>query len=328
MKRFNDILCVVQTGEASRQALERAVTLAKNNQARLTVVDVTEHVTTGISIPESGPTPADLQAAMVNTHLQGLESLVDPYRRRIEIQIRILQGTPFLQIIREVLRHGHDLVIKVPQARDWLDRLFDSDDMHLLRKCPCPVWLIKPQAPKTYRRILAAVDVDIDDSCTQADLASRRALNWQILEMASSLALSDFAELHIGHAWAAIGESTMHGAFLNTPEEQIIAYVEQVRRQHKASLDKLIREVTSHLGQDVQDYLKPQTHLVKGWARKEIPALAKRIEADLVVMGTVARTGIPGFIMGNTAETILNQIDCSVLAIKPPGFVTPVSLEV
>jgi universal stress protein E len=45
-----------------------------------------------------------------------------------------------------------------------------------------------------------------------------------------------------------------------------------------------------------------------------------------VVMGTVARTGVPGFIMGNTAETILSQIDCSVLAIKPPGFTTPVTL--
>ena len=70
----------------------------------------------------------------------------------------------------------------------------------------------------------------------------------------------------------------------------------------------------------------PERHLIKGWARKEIPAFAKSIDADLIVMGTVGRTGIPGFIMGNTAETILNQIDCSVLAIKPPGFETPVTL--
>jgi nucleotide-binding universal stress UspA family protein len=42
-------------------------------------------------------------------------------------------------------------------------------------------------------------------------------------------------------------------------------------------------------------------------------------------MGTVARTGISGFFMGNTAETILNQLNCSVLAVKPHGFVTPVS---
>jgi universal stress protein E len=44
-------------------------------------------------------------------------------------------------------------------------------------------------------------------------------------------------------------------------------------------------------------------------------------------METVGRTGIPGLLMGNTAETILQQVNCSVLAIKPPGFVTPVTLD-
>jgi nucleotide-binding universal stress UspA family protein len=49
------------------------------------------------------------------------------------------------------------------------------------------------------------------------------------------------------------------------------------------------------------------------------------VQADMVVMGTVARTGIPGFITGNTAEMILAQIESSVLAIKPEGFKTPVA---
>lgn len=325
MKRFNDILCVVETGEAGKQALERAVALAENNQARLMVVEVAEDVTAGVEMPEEGPIAADLQGAMVSAHVQDLEARVNPYRTRIEIKTKVLTGTPFLEIIREVLRDGHDLVIKVPETQDWLDRLFGSDDMHLLRKCPCPVWLIKPQAPKSYRRILAAVDVG--DAYPPAELESRRTMNRQIIEMASSQALSDFAELHVVHAWEAAGEGTMRGTFMKTPEKEIVAYVEQIRRQHEASMDMLIHEVTSHLGEGAMDYLKPQSHLVKGWARKEIPALAQRIEADLVVMGTVARTGIPGFIMGNTAETILNQLDCSVLAIKPPGFVTPVTLE-
>ncbi len=325
MKQFYNILFVVEPGEACKPALERAVTLAENNQGSLTVVDVTARITADIEMPEGGPNSADLQAAMVRTHLQGLENLIDPSRTRIEIQTKVLVGTSFLEIIREVLRNGHDLVIKIPETWNWLDRLFGSDDMHLLRKCPCPVWLIKPQVPQSYRRILAAVDVG--DGYPSAELESRRALNQQILEMASSLALSDFAELHVVHAWEAIGESPMRGAFMRTPEEEIIAYVEQVRRQREASLDALMHAVTSNVGQDTMDYLKPQEHLVKGWAREEIPALAKQIEADLVVMGTVARTGVPGFIMGNTAETILNQIDGSVLAIKPPGFVTPVTLE-
>jgi len=325
MKQFKDILFVVETGQTCEPAMERAVMLAENNQANLTVVDVVESFSTGIEIPEAGPLAADLRNAMLRAKTEGLQTLINPYRARIQIQTKVLHGTPFLAIIREVLRNGHDLVIKPPEIQNWLDRLFSSADMHLLRKCPCPVWIIKPTPPKSYRIILAAVDVN--DAYPPAELKSRHALNRQILEMAGSLALSDFAELHIGHAWHAIGESTMRGAFMRTPEEQISAYVEKIRCQHAASLDALISEVTRKLGQETVDYLKPQTHLVKGTARKEIPALAQRIEADLVVMGTVARTGVPGFIVGNTAEMILTQIDCSVLAIKPPGFVTPVTLE-
>jgi universal stress protein E len=325
MKRFNEILCVVGVGEAGKSALELAVSLAENNQASLTVVEVAEGVITNLEMPEEGPAAADLQDAMVSAHAQDLEALVDPYRARIKIKTKVLSGTPFLEIIREVLRSGYDLVIKVPEIQDWMDRLFGSEDMHLLRKCPCPVWLIKPLAPKSYRRILAAVDVG--DGYPPAELESRRVLSQQVIEIAGALALSDFAELHIVHAWEAAGESTMRGALMRAPEEEVAAYVEKVREQHGANLDALVHEVTDHLGGDAVKYLKPQTHLVKGFARKEIPALAKHIEADLVVMGTVARTGIPGFIMGNTAETILNQLDCSVLAIKPPGFITPVTLE-
>ena len=325
MQRFKDILCVLETMDPCKVVMERAVTLAENNQTNLTAIDVVEHVTAGIGMPDGGPISADLQAALVSARQQELEKLVDPYRSRIAIQTRVLVGVPFLEIIREVLRNGCGLVIKSPENRDWLDRLLGSEDMHLLRKCPCPVWLIKHGKPRPYRRILAAVDVG--DAYPVEELAPRRALRQQILEMASSLALSEFAELHVVHAWNAIAENPLHNVFMHTPEEELAACVEQTRQHHAASLDALMHEVTGTLGHDALDYLKPRTHLVKGNARKEIPALAKQIKADIIVMGTVARTGVPGFIMGNTAESILNQIDCSVLAVKPLGFVTPVTIE-
>ena len=113
--------------------------------------------------------------------------------------------------------------------------------------------------------------------------------------MASSLALAEFAELHIGHAWNAVGEGVMRGAFMKRSEEDVIAYVEQERQNSAASLDNLMRQVAALVDQGALDYLKPQMHLVKGWARKVIPVLAKQIEADLVVMETVARIGIAGF---------------------------------
>ena len=325
MKRFKHILCVVTYGKQDQLALERAVSLAENNNAKLTVAGVTPLVTTDIEIADGGPVSTDLQEALVSAKQQELENLAQPYRERLAIQTKVLVGIPFLEIIREVLRQDHDLVIKIPDTADWLDRVFGSDDMHLLRKCPCPVWLIKSETAKPYRRILAAVDVNNEGPPDERD--AKMELNRQILEMAISQALSEFAELHIVHAWEAVGESTMRGAFLHTPDEKIIAYVEQVRQQQATRFDSLIHTVTNSMGQDAVNYLKPKTHLVKGQARRAIPALAKQISCDLVVMGTVARTGIPGFIMGNTAETILNQIDCSVLAIKPPGFQTPVTIE-
>lgn len=326
MKRFKDILCVVETQGVSKSVLERAVSLSQTNHANLTVVTVVEPITAGIGMRKSSATAESLQAKMLDKQGRELETLVNPYRKNIKIETIVLVGIPFLEIIREVLRNGHDLVIKIPDQHEWLDRIFGSDDMHLLRKCPCPVWLVKPHAPNTYKRILAAVDVD--DDYPTSELESRQALNRQILELASSVALAESGDLHIGHAWDAIGENHMrYGALVDTSEDEVKAYVEQVGQLHNANLQSLLRDMAAGESRDALDYLKPQTHLVKGWARKVIPLLAKEIEADLAVMGTVGRTGVPGFIMGNTAETILNQIECSVLAIKPPGFVTPVTLE-
>ena len=49
--------------------------------------------------------------------------------------------------------------------------------------------------------------------------------------------------------------------------------------------------------------------------------------ADLLVMGTIARSGIPGLLVGNTAERLMPSVTCSVIAVKPEGFVCPVQLD-
>lgn len=326
MQRFKKILCVMEHGEAGKPALERAVALAENNQAELMVVDVIPRLSAGIGMPDGGPVSRDYQAAMVSEHEVRIAALVEPYRQRLDIHHKVLLGTSFLEVIRAVLRNGHDLVIKCPESPSWLGRFFSGDDMHLLRKCPCPVWLVKPRASKTYQRILAAVDVD--DGYMPKELDTCHHMNVQILEMASSLAISESAELHVVHAWESMSEMISGLVFSSDmSSERLVANIEQERRQRQQLLDELLRKLgsESECARDALDYLKPQTHLLKGAARKEVPALAKRLGVDCIVMGTVARTGIRGFIMGNTAETILAQIDCSVLAIKPRGFVTPVT---
>ncbi|WP_349681058.1 universal stress protein [Thiocapsa sp. UBA6158] len=189
---------------------------------------------------------------------------------------------------------------------------------------PCPVWLIKCRGSGSFRRILAAVDVGDSDRPGEE---TRHAMNCRILEVASALARSECAELHVAYAWDAVGEALMRGTTVDTPEKYVASYVRQVKERGAANLEALLGEVPEVAVPLASDCPKLKTHLVRGSARKEIPALAKKLDVDLVVMGTVGRTGIPGLIMGNTAETILQQVDCSVLAIKPPGFVTPVTLD-
>ncbi|MFO7686980.1 MAG: universal stress protein [Desulfobacterales bacterium] len=186
--------------------MERAVSLAVNNQADLTIIDViaTQVVTAGIGLPPGGPISNKLRAAVESDHRKAMESMAQSFKERLQIRLDVLVGKTYLETIRAVLKNGYDLLIKPAENPTWTNRLFGSDDLHLLRKCPCPVWLMKPPEKPNYSSILAAVDFDL-----LVPLPSGRELNREILELAASLALSDFASLHIVQAWEALAEGML-----------------------------------------------------------------------------------------------------------------------
>jgi len=131
--------------------------------------------------------------------------------------------------------------------------------------------------------------------------------------------------LHIVHAWEALAERTMTMRG-DIPYESIAKHVSQEYALHQKCLDRLSETMRDRIGAEAYDRLSPRLHLPKGPAKTMIATSAAGLRADLVVMGTVARTGISGFIIGNTADAILDQLTCSVLAVKPQGFKTPVTL--
>jgi len=309
MKPFKNILYVTEEAVDQVSAVARAVSTAENHQAGLTVIDV---------IP---PVVDAYLAETVNHHKRMLESLIEPHRDRLKIRIDVLVGTIFLEVIRSVLRNEYDLVIKPAENPDFMTRLFGSTDMHLLRKCPCPIWLMKPPEKTKYNCVLAAVDFDP----LQAD-ESGQAFNDDILDWAATIAGPDGASLHLAHAWEAFAEMTMlaHG---DISSESVTAHVQKQHFIHQKVLYRLGEALHDRIGTNAYKKLSPSFHLPKGPAKKVIAPLAAGLKADIVVMGTVARTGISGLIIGNTAEAILDQLTCSVLAIKPPGFKTPVKLD-
>jgi len=320
MQRFKNILYVSERGVAQTATMLRAVILAEKNQAELTVIDVIPTFPASKGVADGEPDLSELQAAMMSDSRQNLESLIEPHRQRLNINCEVLLGMAFLEIIRAVLRTGYDLVIKPAGNPDFLQRRVGSEDMHLLRKCPCPVWLMKSEEKANYGSILAAVDFD-----PLGPGAEKQEFNQQILGLSASLALSDFAALHLVHAWESFAENKLT-VWSDKPAGAAV-YVEKERLRHETGLAQLGEWLRGLIGAETYDSLSPRIHLRKGQARKVITALAGELKVDLIVMGTVARTGISGLIIGNTAEAILEQVQCSVLALKPAGFISPIKLE-
>lgn len=314
MKKFSSILYVCENSAERNASVARAVSLARNNRAVLTLMDVVPSIRAGAVVPRD-----ELIKAMTTDRRSKLESLVEPHKGTVDIRIEMAQGRKFLEVIRSVLRNGHDLVIKPAENPEWIERVFGSDDMHLLRKCPCPVWLTRPEENTDYRCVVAAVDFD-----TNGLDPEEQALNRQILEFACSVSLSDGADLHLVHVWDAPEAGLVH-LWADDPDVARINVLETHRSRHRKRMNRIVQELRKRIGAEAYDHLSPRLHLPMGSANRDIPALVRNLKADLVVMGTVARTGIPGFFIGNTAEAILDQLQCSVLAIKPAGFVSPVT---
>jgi nucleotide-binding universal stress UspA family protein len=188
---------------------------------------------------------------------------------------------------------------------------FGSTATHLLRKSAVPVWVMKPHPVPRYRRVLAALDRDVMDP-------GRGDLNVKILELASSLALAEESELHVAHAWSVAGETILRSRLGITIEE-----IEEIAEETRVGRGKWLESALSEVPAAAD---LARAHLPQGPPHEAIPKLVEDLEVDLVVMGTLGRSGVAGVLIGNTAERILNRVHCAVLAVKPDGFRSPVRL--
>ncbi len=356
MRRFMKILVVFDNMTDNRALLYHAVNLAQRNQTSLTVVDILEETpavlanpvvqtlpgsgqVSNIQIFEEFPSKSaslvlperpqnhsiDVEHAAENIGINiqevihqeeqhSFDQFVSSIKRTgIKLESNTIIGIPFIEIIREVLRNRYDLVmITADGSGKKSGTRFGNTTMHLLRKCPCPVWVIKPGSKREFKRVLAAVDLDQDDQV-------RVTLNNRIIEVASSIARIRQSELIIFHAWKMVGESIIkgRGGFSST---QIEGLLQETRELHRRRLIGLLQQHS--LGD-----LNHEVYLIKGEAGNLIPELTRAKSVDLLVMGTVSRSGIAGLLIGNTAEKVLGQVDSSILAIKPEGFITPIKLD-
>lgn len=276
MHRFKNILCVVNPDEKTSAVVRRASELATLHGTKLTLVHVVED-------------------------MPGLDPISDG-----DLVSTPLHGNPAQEIVKQVLRGKHDLLIKPVEISGNGTARVATTDKYLLRQCPCPVWLFKPTRHNEREQILAAVDSDLNGSIA--------SLNELVLDFSTSLADEEHAQLHAVSSWGVRGEQAMRSRIGTLAIRRLLA---GVRRANM----RWIRRLTEPYAQRGARF---HVHMKKGKQNEAILAEAKKRRPDLIVMGTTGRVGIAEFLFGTAPEQILSRVDCSVLAVKPKEFVSEV----
>lgn len=319
MQKFSNALVIVDTNRTGTSALQKAASIARNGEVELTIASVLEEIPSERQMRSLRVSSEKIQDIVKALEMERLTDRINESEEHVgSCAKQVLLGRAAPEIIRQVLRGKHDLLVKDVEIPDEMQDVFlGSTDMHLLRKCPCPVLISWPGRVR-FNRVLACVDYDPGN-------AQNEALNRKIIEIASSLASKDAGEVHVLHAIEPFGEKILRAVNVVNDETDFEELSDAEKSTRGDWLEALLAEST---GADADQKTAPgyTQHLIKGLARDVVLAKARELNADLIVLGTLSRTGIPGYFIGNTSENILNQVRCSVLTLKPEGFVSPVTL--
>jgi nucleotide-binding universal stress UspA family protein len=230
-------------------------------------------------------------------------SIVNLKATDLNIKFETLLGEPFVEITHAVQQEGYDLVLAGTRGlASWEQFFVGSTSRRLIRKCPASVWIAKEEHVGPPKVVLAATDFS-DVSFK----AAKQAL-W-IAELAD-------AKFHLVHVVDS----------MDVPEEVISKFPEgdslrnDINAEAQDRLESFVQSLASNRS-------KIHLHLAWGTPWKDIRRIARELHADLIALGTVGRSGIKGLLLGNTAEKMLSTCDCSILTVKPDGFVSPITPE-
>lgn len=313
MQRFRNILVGVDLSHAdrlaaseldppTREAVRRGQWLAERLKARLTFQAVLEispqaerllQENLGASIE-----PVTVAARVV------LDALVQHAAEAgVAAEGEVVIGRAWQELIRRVQRAGHDVVIVGTRESSLLGKaVFGSTALKLLRYCPCPVWIARPDSDWSDLNILVATDLD-----EMGQAALHMAVNGGQLAQ---------GRLHVLHAL----DLGMDRHFLRPDADEEL--LQKFRSERRLEAERRIHEQLSQTDYRTLPH-GVQIHVIEGPPATVILEAIERLGIDLLVMGTAARSGISGWFIGNTAERVMPSVPCSLLAIKPADFQCP-----
>lgn len=189
--------------------------------------------------------------------------------------------------------HDFDLIVKTGHQTETLTHV--PTDFFLLRVPRVPVMLLRRHAWSAKSVVLAAIDF-------APSKPAHMALNRKISKAAREIADLTRAKLHCCYVVAY--SKILADMDIITPRELLARF----KDRHEPEL----LDFVSEYGVEPAD-----VHVRAGRPAKLIPSVANKAKADLVVVGTHHRSGMTGFLFGNTCEKVLHVLRTAILTVKP-----------
>ncbi|MDH3533817.1 MAG: universal stress protein [Gammaproteobacteria bacterium] len=314
MNEISTILAVIDPTVEDQPAMRRAAWLAKKTGAELELlVCYYNEYLSGDRLFDS-PSLEKARKEVIGNQEQHLEELAEPLRQDgILVRTSAVWDHPLFEgIVRRAVAGGADIVFKDTHHHSIAARaLLTNTDWSLIRTCPVPLWLVKPRDMEDAPLFIAAID-----PMNQHDKPA--ALDDEILHLAKMLGKTSGGAVHAFHSYdprIAVATATANAYIpVSLPFDEI---EQQMHEDHQ----KRFGEITSF--HEIDD---EHSHLVAGLAHEELPAIADELDADVVIMGAVARNRWKRLFIGATAERTLEHLPCDLLIVKPDWFQTPVEL--
>jgi universal stress protein E len=296
-----------------------AIELAKVSSARLLFFSASNLSEETLSLLDEGDR-ALARATLCKAGSRVFQDLIDlAAKEGVEAQSKLMPGSGWLEIIRQVLRDKHDLVVVGTRNATGLRRmLFGSTAMKLLRRCPCPVLVTKPP---TFASGILGAGLHLGRGVSALNIlvaADLKPSSENALRLGIDLARQMNARIHILHVAEYQLDEVCN---IGLPDAKQAEYRRKVQDQaEKALYAQLEKTEYKVLGSRIETHLACDV----GLPDIAIQHFIQTHPIHLLVMGTIGRGGIRGIMIGNTAERLLPELHCSVLAVKPPDFVCPV----
>ena len=304
--KFNNILVVLNPENDKQYALARAVRLAKeqknSNLVKITLFLAIYDLSYEMSALLSPEERAEMHRNVIEQRKLAIQPYIEKYASDgINFSSTVVWHSNEAEAITtEVETHNYDLVVKYTNAEESLKSLIVTPvDWQILRKCPTPILVVKDGDWKHQRRILVAVNVSDDEN------EAHSTFNDELVSLSMDLADSlDRGNIHLVTAYPP----TPINMAIDLPEFSSGEYSSGLRGQYLLNM-KALRQKYGIDGD--------HTHVLEGFPEDVIPQVAEKLEAELVILGTIGRTGLSAAFLGNTAEHVISKLNCNLLAIKP-----------